>query len=75
MDFDGLGMKQIKGMGPTSIQRLLTFIQEAMPIRLKEIHFVKEPFIFKMVWALFSPFVKEKLNKRVKSTRNFPLNA
>lgn len=67
MDFEGLGLKQIKAMGPLHTKRLLTFIQEAMPLRLKEIHFVKEPSIFKMVWAIFSPFVKEKLKKRVKS--------
>lgn len=66
-DFDGLGMKQIRAMTPGVVQRLLTFIQQAMPLRMKEIHFVKQPFIFKMVWSLMKPFVKEKLNKRVSS--------
>lgn len=65
MDFEGLSLKQVKGMGTTSTSRLLTFIQDAMPIRLKEVHFVKQPFIFNMVWALIKPFVKEKLKKRV----------
>lgn len=66
MDFDGLSLKQVRGMGAASTGRLLTFIQEAMPIRLKEVHFVKQPFIFNMVWALVKPFVKEKLKKRVR---------
>lgn len=65
MDFDGLSMKQIKALSPTFSKRLLTFIQDAMPLRTKEVHFVKQPFIFKMVWSLFKPFVREKLNKRV----------
>lgn len=65
-DFEGLGMKQIRAMSPGNVQRLLTFIQVAMPLRMKEIHFVKQPFIFKMVWSLMKPFVKEKLNKRVR---------
>ncbi len=66
MDFEGLSLKQVKSMTVGATSRLLTFIQEAMPIRLKEVHFVKQPFIFNMVWALIKPFVKEKLKKRVR---------
>lgn len=65
MDFDGLGMKQVKALSPSFSKLLLTFIQEALPLRLKEVHIIKQPFIFKMVWALFTPFIKEKLNKRI----------
>jgi len=65
MDFDGLSTKQIRALSPTFTKRLLTFIQDAMPLRLKEVHFVKEPFIFNMVWQLFKPFVKAKLKKRM----------
>lgn len=66
MDFEGLSLTQIKGLKSGSTKRLLTFIQEAMPLRLKEVHFVKQPFIFNMVWALIKPFVKEKLKNRVR---------
>lgn len=65
MDFDGLSMKQVKGMSPTFSLKLLSFIQDAMPLRLKEVHFVKQPFLFNMVWTMFKPFVKEKLRKRM----------
>lgn len=65
MDFDGLSMKQIKGMPPSFSIKLLSFIQDAMPLRLKEVHFVKQPFLFNMVWTMFKPFVKEKLRKRM----------
>jgi len=65
MDFDGLGMSQVRSLTPTFSKRLLTFIQDAMPIRMREIHIVKQPFVFKMVWALFKPFIREKLNKRI----------
>lgn len=68
MDFEGLSLKQVKAMGASTTNRLLTFIQEAMPIRLKEVHFVKQPFIFNMVWALIKPFVKDKLKKRVRKS-------
>lgn len=65
MDFDGLSMKQVMGLTPTFSLRLLTFIQDAMPMRLKEVHFVKQPFLFNMVWQMFKPFVRDKLKKRM----------
>lgn len=65
MDFDGLGMSQVRALTPAWSKRLLTFIQDAMPLRLKQVHMVNQPFIFNMVWTLFKPFVKEKLSKRM----------
>lgn len=37
MDYDGLSMKQVTGLTPAFCMRLLSFIQEAMPLRLKEV--------------------------------------
>lgn len=55
-------------MSPNSSMRLLSFIQDALPLRTKEIHFVKQPMVFNMVWNMFKPFVREKLKKRVSKT-------
>lgn len=65
MDFDGLGMKQVRALSPAFSKRLLTFIQYAMPLRMKEVHIINQPFLFKMVWSLFKPFIESKLNSRV----------
>lgn len=65
MDFDGLSLKQVRALSPSFSKLLLTFIQEALPLRLKEVHIIKQPFIFNMVWKLFTPFIKEKLRKRM----------
>lgn len=65
MDFNGMGMKQVTAMSPSFSMRLLSFIQDAMPLRLKEIHMVNEPFVFNLVWKMFKPFIREKLNKRI----------
>lgn len=65
MDFDGLGMKQVRALSPAFSNRLLTFIQQAMPLRVKEVHIINQPFLFKMVWTLFKPFIQSKLNSRV----------
>lgn len=72
LDFEGLSMKQIKAMTPAATKRLLTFIQEAMPLRLKELHVVKQPFIFNLVWAMLKPFIKEKLKTRVSDHHHHP---
>ncbi|XP_049538607.1 retinaldehyde-binding protein 1-like [Anopheles darlingi] len=64
-DFKGMGMGHVSAMSTSGAKRLLTFIQEACPLRMKAVHFVNEPMIFNMVWKLFKPFVKEKLNKRM----------
>lgn len=69
MDFEGLGLKQIKELTPSFSLRLLSFIQDAMPLRLKQVHIVKQPMLFSMVWKIFKPLIKEKLDKRVSDSR------
>jgi hypothetical protein len=58
--------------GPNIRQNMLMknamCFQEAMPLRLKEVHFVNQPFLFNMVWQMFKPFVKDKLKKRVNTS-------
>ncbi|XP_055640440.1 clavesin-1-like [Toxorhynchites rutilus septentrionalis] len=65
MDFDGLSLKQVRGMSPSFSKLLLTFIQEAVPLRMKEVHIIKQPYIFNMVWTLFKPFIGDKLRDRL----------
>jgi hypothetical protein len=36
-----------------------------MPLRLKEVHIVRQPFLFNMVWPMFKQFVGDKLKNRV----------
>lgn len=65
LDFEGLTMKQVAQLTPSFSMRLLNFIQDAMPLRLKEVHIVKQPFIFNIVWKVFQPFIKDKLKARL----------
>ena len=70
MDFEGLSMKQVTALNLQFSSLLLTFIQEAMPLRLKEVHIVKEPWIFKIIWKIFTPLMGDKLKKRVMVFKN-----
>ncbi|KAF4526188.1 hypothetical protein B566_EDAN001872 [Ephemera danica] len=65
MDFKGMGMKQVRAFTPGFSMRLLTFIQHAMPVRLKAVHIVKQPYVFNLVFQLFKPFIQEKLKSRM----------
>jgi len=65
MDFNGMGLKHVGALSPAFSKRLLTFIQDAMPLRLKQVHMVNQPYLFNMVWTLFKPFVREKLKGRM----------
>jgi len=40
-------------------------LQYSMPARLKEVHILNQPYLFNMVFAVFKPFMQEKLRNRV----------
>ncbi|XP_055920777.1 clavesin-1-like [Eupeodes corollae] len=65
LDFEGLSFKQVKSLTPPCLIRVLTFIQDAFPIRLKEVHIMKQPYIFNVVWSLAKPLIQEKLRNRI----------
>ncbi|VVC45837.1 Cellular retinaldehyde binding/alpha-tocopherol transport,CRAL/TRIO, N-terminal domain,CRAL-TRIO lipid [Cinara cedri] len=65
IDFHGLSTKQVMAMSPSFAMTLLLYIQESMPLRLKEVHIVRQPFLFNMVWPMFKQFVGDKLKKRL----------
>lgn len=64
-DMDGLYLQQVWQFTPSFARRIVDFLQESMPLRLKALHVVKQPKIFNMVFALFKPFLKEKLRNRI----------
>ena len=64
-DMDGLTLQQAWQFTPPFAKRIVDLLQEAVPVRIKNIHIVNQPYIFNMVFALFKPFLKEKLKNRV----------
>ncbi|XP_070514066.1 alpha-tocopherol transfer protein-like isoform X3 [Cardiocondyla obscurior] len=64
-DMDGLTLQQTWQFTPPFAKRIVDLLQEAMPVRIKNLHIVNQPYVFNMVFALFKPFLKEKLRNRI----------
>lgn len=46
-------------------KKFLSVLQEAMPMRVKSLNFVKEALVFDAVYAIMSKFMKEKMKRRL----------
>ncbi|XP_043665590.1 alpha-tocopherol transfer protein-like isoform X1 [Vespula pensylvanica] len=64
-DMDGLSLQQTWQFTPPFAKRLVDLLQDAMPLRIKNLHIINQPYIFNMVFALFKPFLREKLKGRI----------
>ncbi|GJQ82464.1 hypothetical protein Trydic_g14455 [Trypoxylus dichotomus] len=65
IDCKDIGMKQIRNFTPSFAVKLLTFLQRALPLRLKEFHIVNNPLIFNIVWAIVKPLLIQKAKARI----------
>lgn len=65
VDFGGLTVNHVWQFTPNFAKLVLDWIQYSMPARLKEVHIVNQPYIFNMVFAMFKPFMQEKLRSRM----------
>lgn len=64
-DMDGLSLQQTWQFTPPFAKRIVDWLQDSVPLRIKGIHIVNQPKIFQMVFALFKPFLREKLRGRI----------
>ncbi|XP_024081802.1 clavesin-2-like [Cimex lectularius] len=65
-DMGGLSlMMQARLITPTVAWHLALIVQDKIPMRLKAIHIINQPFYFNAVYALFKPLLKKKLRKRI----------
>lgn len=64
-DMDGLSLQQTWQFTPAFAKRIVDWLQDAVPLRVKAIHIINQPKIFNIVFALFKPFLREKLRNRI----------
>jgi hypothetical protein len=64
-DMDGLSLPQAWQFTPPFAKRIVDWLQDSVPLRVKAIHIVNQPKIFNMVFALFKPFFSAKLRSRI----------
>ncbi|XP_017882037.2 alpha-tocopherol transfer protein-like [Ceratina calcarata] len=64
-DMDGLTLQQTWQFTPPFAKRIVDWLQDAVPLRIKNIHIINQPYVFNMVFALFKPFLREKLKSRI----------
>ena len=64
-NLEGFSLQQAMQVTPSFAKTLVDLLQEAVPLRIKNIHVVNEPYIINMVFKLFKPFLKEKIRSRV----------
>lgn len=64
-DMDGLSLQQTWQFTPAFAKRLIDWLQDSIPLRVKAIHIINQPKIFNVVFSLFKPFLREKLSSRI----------
>ncbi|XP_077473579.1 alpha-tocopherol transfer protein-like isoform X4 [Stigmatopora argus] len=69
-DYSGVGVSQASDPGPFLAKKVVAVLQDGFPVRIKAVHVVNEPRIFKGIFALIKPFLKEKMAQRVSHTRS-----
>ncbi|KAI5704669.1 hypothetical protein M8J75_007744 [Diaphorina citri] len=65
VDMKGLNGNHIWQFSPGFAKLVLDWQQDCLPVRLKAIHVVNQPYIFNMLFQLFRPFLREKMRTRM----------
>lgn len=65
IDLKGLALNHVIQFTPSFAKMIVDWIQDCTPIRLKAIHIINQPFIFNMLFAIFKPFLRQKLRSRI----------
>ncbi|KAK6623156.1 hypothetical protein RUM43_009008 [Polyplax serrata] len=65
IDMTGLALQHVWQFTPGFAKHVVDWVQDCIPLRLKGIHIVNQPYVFNMLYAIFKPFLGSKLQKRI----------
>ncbi|XP_038606595.1 alpha-tocopherol transfer protein-like isoform X1 [Tachyglossus aculeatus] len=63
-DYRGVSLSKASHFGPFIAKKVIGILQDGFPIRIKAVNIVNEPRIFKGIFAILKPFLKEKIANR-----------
>lgn len=63
-DYNGVGLAHASQLGPFLAKKVVGILQDGFPIRIKAVNIINEPRIFKGIFAIIKPFLKEKMAQR-----------
>ena len=66
IDMDGFGWDHMMQLSVDYIRNVVSLVQNSFPIRFREIHIIKESYLFDMTFALVKPFLSEKIRNRIR---------
>uniref|UniRef100_A0A8D0HDX2 Alpha tocopherol transfer protein like n=1 Tax=Sphenodon punctatus TaxID=8508 RepID=A0A8D0HDX2_SPHPU len=63
-DYKGVSLSKASHFGPFIAKKVIGILQDGFPIRIKAVNIINEPRIFKGIFAIIKPFLKEKIANR-----------
>ncbi|XP_015435212.1 PREDICTED: uncharacterized protein LOC107190840 [Dufourea novaeangliae] len=60
-DSSNVSLGHVGRISPMGMKKLVMYVQEAIPVRLKEIHFINTPAVMDVIMNMAKPFMKKEL--------------
>ena len=66
VDMGGFSWSHLVSISADYLRSVANVIQNAFPLRFREIHIINESYLFDFIYALIRPFLSETIKSRVR---------